>query len=167
MAFSGNINLSINGTLTGTAGDFTTPTAGVSYSKAFTIATGVGAGQADMFWSDARTLADGATEDLDLSGSLTSHLGGTLTFARIKALLIKAADANTTNLTVTRSAANGVPFLVTAGDGFVLKPGQAFLLTDLSAAGVVVTAATGDLLTITNGAGAAATYDIIVIGGLT
>jgi hypothetical protein len=132
-----------------------------AFENAFT--NGTGANQGNMAFHDSRTLADGANEDLDLAGVLASAFGATITFAAIKAIVIVARTANTTNLTVTRPA-NGLPFLAASGDGFVLKPGGMFVLTDPSAAGIAVTAGTGDLVNIANAAGAAATYDVILIG---
>ena len=166
MALTTQINLGLICSLTGAAADFGTPGFPVNYQKGITWATGVGLNQCDMVWSDQRTLTTGANEDIDLAGALTSHLGGTLTFARMKGLIIFAALANTVNLTVSRPASNGVPFLAAASDAFVLKPGGLFVFTDPSAAGVVVTASTGDLINVANGSGTSV-YDIFVLGGLT
>ena len=166
MALTTQINLGLIATLTATAGDFGTTQFPVNYQKGFTWASGVAANQADFFWSDQRTLTTGANEDLDLAGSLTSHLGGTVTFARIKAILFFAAAANTTNITISRPASNGVPFLSAASDAFVLLPGGCFLLTNPSAAGIAVTAGTGDLINVANSAGASGVYDVLLVGGL-
>ena len=52
-----------------------------------------------------------------------------------------------------------------AGDGISLAAGETFAWFSPTAAGKVVTAATGDLLTITNSAGTTGvTYDVIVLG---
>lgn len=134
-------------------------------SAALSWTDGTGAGQADTVWSDKRTLGDGANENLDLSGALSTAFGTTMALTAVKAIMIKAAAANTTNLTVTAPAVNGVAGLFAAlDDGIVIKPGGVFLWADPSAAGVTVTAATADLLNVANGAGAAATYDVIVLG---
>jgi hypothetical protein len=66
---------------------------------------------------------------------------------------------------VTRPAANGVPFMLAAGDGVALPPGGTFLWVAPTAAGVAVTAATADLIDIVNsGAGTSVTYDIVIVG---
>lgn len=166
MSLTTQINLGVIANLAGAVADFGTTAFPVNYQKGFTWASGVGLNQADMMWSDQRTLGSGANEDIDLAGVLTSHLGGTLTFVRLKMLLVFAAPTNTVNVTVSRPATNGVPFLAAAGDAFVLKPGGLFLFTDPSAAGVVVTPGTGDLINVLAGA-ASSVYDILVIGGLT
>ena len=113
------------------------------------------------------TLSASATENLDLAGSLTGALGTTLTFARIKAVFISAAAANTNDVQVTRPASNGTAIFMAAGDGIALRPGAAFAWVSGSAdaTGVAVTAGTGDLITVTNSAGTTSvTYTVVVLG---
>jgi hypothetical protein len=45
-----------------------------------------------------------------------------------------------------------------------LGPGDVFLVTRRGSGGIAVTAATGDLVEITNAAGASALVDIVIIG---
>lgn len=146
--------------------DLSTPVDPLDFSSVLNFATGTGvtSGNADMMWHDTRTLTASATEDLDFAGSLTNAFGVTQTFARIKAILVAAAAANTNNVNVIRPAANGVPLFLAASDGIPVLPGGMHLWV-APAAGVIVTAGTGDLLTFTNsGAGTPVTYSIIVIG---
>lgn len=148
-----------------TALDLTTATAPVQYRKANTLTNGTGANQADLIFTDTRTLAASATEDLDLAGVLVGAFGATLTFARVKGLFIVAAVGNTNNVNVTRPAANGVPLFLAASDGVAVRPGGWIGLSAPDATGYPVTAATGDLVTITNSAaGTSVTYDVIIIG---
>lgn len=145
--------------------DLTTPSNPLNFAKQMVLAQGVGAGQADMMWSDQRTITASSTDALDLAGSLTGPFGGTLTFARIKMIVVLAAAANINNVNVVMPASNGVPLFLAAADGIAVKPGGVFFWYDPSAAGVVVTAATGDLLNVVNsGAGTPVTYDIHIIG---
>lgn len=126
---------------------------------------GAGADQANAVFHDRRTLAASGTESLDLAGSLVDGLGRALTFTKIKAVIVIASDGNTNNVQVTRPAANGLPIFLAAGDGLALTPGGIFVFVDPSAAGVTVTAGTGDLFTLTNSAaGTGVTYDVIIIG---
>ena len=137
----------------------------LDYQKSVTLATGTGLGQADQIFHDQRTLAASATENLDLAGVLTDPLGTTLTFARIKALMVFALAANTNNVELTRPATNGALIFIAAGDGISIEPGACFAWATPTAAGVVVTAATADLITLTNSAGSTAvTYDVVIIG---
>jgi len=145
--------------------DLSTPVDALSLTQRIQLTNGTGANQADMLWHDERTLSASATEDLDLAASLTSSFGATLTFARIKALIVVAASANTNNVQVTRPASNGVPLFLAAGDGIPVLPGGVFAWVAPNAAGVAVTADTGDLLTFTNSAGSTSvTYDVVIVG---
>jgi hypothetical protein len=147
------------------AGDLSSATDALNYSIDQAFTDGTGASQLKRSVQDTRSLGTGATEDLDFAGGLTDAFGNAITFTVLKLLYIKAADANTTNLTISRPAANGLVLFAGASDALaVLKPGGVFLFTDPSAAGLTVTAGTGDLLTITNSAGATAAYDLIVWG---
>jgi hypothetical protein len=157
------VRLTIQSLLTN-ARDLSTPTDKLLKVIENAFSNGTGANQANEVWHDQRSLATGANEDLDLAGALTGVLGGTLTFAAIKAIIFAAAAQNTTNLTVSRPASNGVPFLAAASDAFVLTPGGLFVLTNPSAGGILVTADTGDLINVANAAGATATYDVVIIG---
>jgi hypothetical protein len=164
VALASRITLSVESNLTSVL-DLLTATAPLVYSSQIDLATGVGQSQADMQWSDTRTLTPSATEDLDLAGVLVGPLGTTLTFARIKGLFVRAAAANTNNVVISRPAANGVPLFSAASDALPVMPGGWFGWVAPNATGVAVTPATGDLITVTNGgAGTSVTYDVIVLG---
>lgn len=164
MALDTNLLVKLDADLT-SALDLVTASSPLSVAERIRLSSGTGLAAADMQWSDTRTLAASATEDLDLAGSLTGPLGTTLTFARIKLVLIMAADGNANDVQVTRPTSNGAPLFLAAGDGLPVKPGGLFLWVAPNAAGVAVTAATGDLLTVTNSAGSTGvTYSIVVIG---
>jgi hypothetical protein len=143
-------------------GDATFP---IALTQAISLLNGTGAGQADLIFTDTRTLTASATEDLDLAGSLTDAYGATMTFARIKALIVKAASGNTNNVNITRPASNGVPLFLAASDGIPVRPAGGFAWFCSDATGVAVTASTGDLITFTNSAGSTSvTYTVILIG---
>lgn len=139
-----------------------------SISTTLSYADGAGAASANRIFTDTRTLAASATENLDLAASLVDAYGATITFARIKAIIVTAAATNTNDVQITRPAANGVPLFIAASDGIALKPGALFAWADPGAAGVVVTPGTGDLLTFTNSAGTTGvTYSIMILGAAT
>lgn len=164
MALASELSVRATCTLTNPL-DLQTAAAPIDYLARLRLVSGTGLGAADMLWSDQRTLAASATEDLDLAGSLTGLLGGTVTFARIKGLIVAASSANTNAVNVTRPASNGVPLFLAASDGIPVKPGGVFAWFDQSALGIAVTAATGDLITLTNGgSGTSVTYDIVIVG---
>jgi hypothetical protein len=163
MAVTAALRLYATGELTN-ALDLGTSKFPFGLSTEVSLTTGTAAGMADKVFAARRTLSASATEDLDLAGVLTDGLGASLTFVTIKAVIITAASGNTNNVNLTRPASNGVPLFLAAGDGIAIKPGYSFAWFG-SGTGVTVTAATGDLLTLTNSAGSTSvTYSILVLG---
>jgi hypothetical protein len=164
MALDTKLYLELVANYTGTS-DLTTPSAPIAVKRQINLTSGAGVGAADLVWADTRTVAASATDSLDLAGSLSGLLGGTVTFARIKGLIVAASSSNTNNVLVSRPATNGVPLLSAVSTNIPIKPGGLFAWFDPSAAGVVVTAGTGDLLDFVNSAaGTPVTYDVVVIG---
>lgn len=160
----GDIALSIDLT-DASAGDLNAAKSRVDISKTLSLLAGTDAtNKANILFSDTRTLALSANENIDLSGALSDAFGASIAAAEIVAIYIEAAAANVNNVQVTRPASNGFigPFMAT-GDGVSIKPGEYALF--VSQSGWAVTAATGDLLNIANsGAGTSVDYDIIVVG---
>lgn len=158
-----NLRVNIRAKQTGTA-DLGTPQILVDLEKSMDFTPGTAAvGEANILFSDERTLAASANEDLDLAGVLADALGATIAAAEVVAIYIEAAAGNTNNVQVTRPAANGVPLFLAASDGLALGPGDFVLLTRRS--GVGVTAGTGDLVNIANsGGGTSVVYKVVVIG---
>jgi hypothetical protein len=131
------------------------------------LANGTGAGQADLAFTDTRTLAASATEDLDLAGALADPFGTAQVFARLKLLVVKAAAGNTNNVLVGRASSNGLATAFGATGAVILRPGGFLILAtgEADATGHVVTAGTGDLLTVSNsGSGTSVTYSIMAVG---
>lgn len=146
------------------SGDLGTPGVLVDIIKELDFSAGTAAvGQANILFSDTRTLAASATENLDVAGVLADALGATVNAAEIVAVYFAAAQANVNDVQITRPAANGVPLFLAAGDGIALGPGDFSVRTYRN--GVAVVAATGDLLTVTNGGGGTSVnYDVVIIG---
>lgn len=157
------IDLTVKAKQTGTA-DLGTPQILLDIAKSMEMTPGTAAlGQANILFSDTRTLAASGTENLDLAGVLADALGTTIAAAEVVAIYIGAASGNTNDVQLTRPAANGVPLFLAAGDGIAIGPGDFFLFTNRK--GITVTAATGDLLTVTNSAaGTGVTYDVVIFG---
>lgn len=145
--------------------DLATASVPLELTNKIRLTSGTGANQADLIFHDTRTLAGSGTEDLDLAGVLSSALGASLTFARVKAVIISAASGNTNNVNLTRPASNGVPLFLAASDGIAVRPGGVFAWVAPDASAVAVTAGTGDLLTVTNSAGSTSvTYSVVIVG---
>lgn len=167
MPLTSKMTLSVSGAQTA-ALDLGNVSATMAKSYAVSLTTGTAAGQADKIFHDTRTLAASANEDLDLAGTLTDALGATVTFARIKGLIIAAAAGNTNNVVVGNATSNGfVTWVGGATHTVTVRPGAvlALIAGSADATGYAVTAGTGDLLRVANsGAGTGVTYDVIVIG---
>lgn len=146
--------------------DLITGTAAMAYTKAIAFSNGTGPGQADRLFSDTRTLAPSAAEDLDLAGVLTDVFGAVLTYARVKVFMIKADPANTNNVVVGNAATNGfISWVGAATHTVTLRPGAFLLVGGPDATGYTVTAATADLLHVANsGAGTSVNYDVVILG---
>ena len=142
-------------------------TAALSLSQSSAFTTGVGAGQVDKIFADTRTITASSNDDLDLAGVLIDALGSVITFARVKALVIRAAATNVNNVVVGGAAANPVTTILGGTTPtLTIRPGGSLVLVSpTDAIGYVITAATADILRITNGgAGSSVVYDIVVIG---
>lgn len=166
MALTTSLRVAINGKVT-TTPDLGSNTANRAIDVALSLTSGTGAGQADLMFADTRQLAASGTEDLDLAGVLTDSFGATLTFARLKAIVIQAASGNTNNVVVSRPASNGLVLFSAASDALPLRPGALFVWAAgiADATGLAVTAGTGDLLTITNSAGSTTVdYSVVIVG---
>lgn len=168
MSLTASLTLAVAARL-GAQADLAEAKSALSKSYGVSLVTGTGAGQADVLWHDQRTLAPSASEDLDLAGSLGGLLGGTAVFARVKGLVIAGAASNTNNVLVGANVVNGWAALIgptgASGGVVTVQPGGFFAISTPSAAGGVVTPATGDLLHVVNsGGGTPVTYDVIVIG---
>lgn len=167
MALTTVLTTQIDATLT-TARDLVTTTSPLTQRHRVELANGTAAGQADLIFSDTRTVNASSNDDLDLAGSLTDANGNTLTFARVKGLYVKASASNTNNVLVGGDATNTfLTWVVAEADAVILRPGASLHLVAgvADATGYAVTAGTGDLLRITNsGAGTSVTYDIVIVG---
>jgi hypothetical protein len=160
-----SVVLSVNG-LASSAADFTTAVAPLARTYQQLYSTGTGASQADRIFHDQRTIIASGTDDLDLAGVLTDVFGVTVTFARIRGLIVAAASTNTNNVIIGNATSNGfITWVGAAAHTVTVRPGGFLALTATDATSYAVTAATGDILRIANsGAGTSVVYDIVLIG---
>lgn len=167
MALTTKLNLGISA-VESTALDLGGKTTDVGKKYALALANGVAAGQADRIYSDTNTLAASANVDIDLAGTLTDPYGQTITFAKVKGLIVAAAAGNTNNVIVGGAAATQFASWVGAATHTVtVRPGGVLALFTGSADanGYTVAAGTTDFLRIANSGGTTSvTYDIWVIG---
>lgn len=145
--------------------DLSTTQNHLDFTRSLLLATGTAASQADKVWHDERTLTASSSEDLDLSGSLVDAFGVTLTFARVKGLIVAAASGNTNDVVLGNVTNGVVAWFGAATHTIKVKPGGLLALFAPDATAYPITAATADLLHVANsGAGTSVTYDIVVIG---
>jgi hypothetical protein len=131
-------------------------------SEPIVFGNGTGLGKADIAWDDARTLGTAASENIDLAGVLADAFGQTIVAAKVKAIEIENPATNTTNITIGAAGSNPFQaFFGGAAHSVVLQPGDRFLIA--SPAGWAVVAGTGDILKVTNAAGAANIYRIKIV----
>jgi hypothetical protein len=152
----------------GKALDLASGVVSIDKDYATILANGTSAGQADRIFHDTRTIAASSNDDLDLAGVLVDSFGATITFAKIKGIVVVAAAANVNNVIIGGGASNPFNTWVTGTTpANVIRPGTvwALLAGVADATGYAVTAATADILRLTNGgAGTSVTYDIYIIG---
>jgi len=173
------VNLDFGGTLlnviTGTTLSATVSRAGinsasgVSLDPAASYTDGTGAGQANKWYLNYRTLAATTNDDLDLAGVLTDPFGSTLTFTAIKSIFVaidygSTAYDGTKSLTIGPGSASNFfagPF---AGTNPTQTFDKFFIACIGTAAGWTVTAATGDILRIRNPGASSVSYLIWIQG---
>lgn len=163
---SANLKVDFNWNYTN-ALDHGTPTYADKVNFTQTLTDGTSADNADLLWTDRRTVASAATDNIDLAGALTDAFGQTITIVKLKGLLI-----------VNRGVASGTTFLETTGEDLTIDtstvPGLDVWAENIEAGGffaicnprvgITVTATTNDNIAIVNGGASTITYDIVVIG---
>lgn len=147
------------------ANDLGTPSFVPTLSKTLAYTNGTAADKADLLFMDERSVNSASNDDIDLAGVLADVYGSTITAAEIVGMIISSAAANTTTLTIGAGSNPWITWLAATGDGIKVPPGGVFCLfgKDATALGAV-TAGTGDILRVANGSGAAATYEIAILG---
>lgn len=163
MSLQASIAAAIAATLTGTAIGGSQAAYTKNKFADITLTDGSGSGQANKLWDAVRSVASGANDDIDLNGALTDPFGVAVNFSTVKAIIIRADGANTTNLTVGNGTNPFVGPFGAAAHTLQLKPGGVIVLV-APQTGWTVTAATADILRIANAAGATASYSITILG---
>lgn len=162
--FSGSLKITASGTLAKDT-DLASLTQVLNYSQTYTLANGTSADQANMMWADTRTLTASSSENLDVYGGLTNAFGDTISFTRLKGIIIFAAATNTNNVLLGGDSASVASIFSNINDIAIIRPGGFLALCSPDATGYAVTATTADILKVANSAGTTSvTYDIILIG---
>lgn len=138
--------------------------------KVFSLTDGTTAGKFDRVYMAERSVAASTNDDLDLAGVLTDPLSTVITAAKIVAIMVvngpkdPTDPANVSDLTIGAGSNPFIGFLGATHTVGPIKPGGVFFLAASNAAGIgTVTADTGDILRIANGAGGTANYQIGIL----
>lgn len=135
-----------------------------SLNKKLEFSNGVGSGQADLLFTDERTVGISSNDDIDLAGVLSDVAGQTITAVEMVALAIVADSTNVNSLSVGGGSNPWISSWLATGDGIKVPPNGLFVIGGYDAAGLgAVVAATGDILRIANGAGTTSKYKIIIL----
>lgn len=131
------------------------------------LSSGTGSGAANQMFHDERTLATTATDSLDLAGGLTNPLGATITFSKIKLMIVAIVSPDG-----TKALRIGPNNTANAWQGWFGGTGANVYETvydmvarwDFYGSWTSVTAGTGDLLIINNPSAGSVTYNILLVG---
>lgn len=129
------------------------------------LSDGVGNNQADLIWSDTRTLAASTSEELDLNALPQSAPLANVNMVKVKAILVLAAAGNTNNVEVGNAAATQFQagFGVATGR-WIIPPGDRFLATAQKAGWSSANGVSDKLKIANGGAGTSVDYTLILIG---
>ena len=121
---------------------------------------GLNVGEVGHVYAGKLSLAASGTQDLDLVGALISTVGETINGSKLRAIVVRNLGPGVAR--VTRPAANGVPLFVTAADAIDLEEDDIFAFK--SKTGKTITAATGDLINISESSTTAGVEVEIIMG---
>ena len=128
---------------------------------------GTGAGQIDTVFEATATLAASGTVTYDLSaGGLVDPFGAVATFGHVKAVLMISDPSSLADLTFGNATAPAQLGFGAAASTWSVSPGECFYVTKGGGAAVgwVITNTTADSLKITNGAGGASKFQLLILG---
>jgi hypothetical protein len=139
----------------------------LDYAQSLT--DGVSADQADVLFHDQRTVANGASDDLDLTALSQSIYGSSVTFsfAKVKGILIINLSTTASDVLRVGGAGAGSAFSTpfnSDADAQVEVPADGCLLLVNKKNGWTVTSGTGDVLRIQNPGSASINYRIVIVG---
>ena len=142
----------------------------VAENRTVKLASGTGAENANQVFADYRTLSTGASESLDLYGSLTNTFGTTINFNMIREFYIENTSTTST-LVIDGTVANAWLGFINAAGTITLQPSSTnypsfFAISAPTATGMDVTAGSADVLKLTHGGEDSLdlTYRIVLVG---
>lgn len=160
------VRLTVRTTLSGTQGA-STPIDDFSETITSAFTNGTNAAQATVEYHDTHTLTNGASVELDLAGVLTNGIGQTVTFAKVRGMLVHNQGTNVaTDVLVVggTNAATWDGWTTAAASTFKVGPGGYDLKVNPSLAGFAVAATTGDKIKFTNSGSNTMSFDLRLWG---
>ncbi len=147
------VNLNLNSVFQSDAEGLAVAQASIEQQLLISMAEGVGLNQADLVYSELNQSISGAV-DRDLAGSLLDAFGATITFVKVKCLMIVAAVANTDTVIAFGKGATGFlgPLTVNT-ETLIIRPGGALVVFAPDLTGYPVAAGSTDVLTFNVGGG--------------
>lgn len=164
MTLNTRVDLSIGATLQSALDLSSEGRVALAVAKSIVMSDGALSGQAQQLWFDTRTLLASTADNLDLNLSLTNGLGQQVNFNRVKGLFVYSHPANTNVIAVGGGTNPFVNWVADASDIVNVRPGGFMCLVAPDLTAYAVTAGTGDILKVANGAGSSVTYDIVIWG---
>ncbi len=146
-------------------------TSSFSYSRSFT--NGTTANKCDLIYILQTTLAPSTTLNIDLASGITDIFGNTLLFARVKLIYLKhKTDTTSSGVTIGGHATTALANWISSADTLAndqpkitVRNGGTFYLCAPDATAYAVTAASADVLKLTNADGTnTATYEMVIAG---
>lgn len=137
-----------------------------------TLLNGTGSDQANQVWADSNTILAGATNQIDTVGTLVDIYGTTISFTKIKGIILKntsttasvlalgggtdGAGTNAFDTWITSAAADG-------SERPLVRPGGVFMLYTPDSTAYAASAGS-DILSVIETSTLAGAYDIALIG---
>lgn len=172
MDLTSKIRLRLEGIARKTTYEFEQPYMNLAHAFVDSLADGTGADQANQIYQDEATVLALSETSYDLNGVLADCFGGTITFARIKGILLLNTSATAsvlqlgggtgldgTNAFDTWITANGAD----GSEGVLVGPGGVFLLYRPDATAYTTGAGT-NILIVKEKSTLAASFQLSVIG---
>lgn len=130
------------------------------------LSSGTGASQSNLLYVQSFTIATTANQDLDLAGSLENEFGETLTFARVKGVIvaIHSPDGSKKVRFGPQGVTNGANlWFQAATTNFYMEVFDFMMQTD-EYTGWAITAGSADAVRINNPTGGSVTVSVAIWG---
>ncbi len=130
----------------------------------WTLTQSAGATYVNNLYVSNGTLAAGATNTVDLYGTLANSFGVTLNMVCIKGLILCPSNSVGGTVTIRPAAANGISGLFEDTSGAIVRSRGCYSTFAMDTNGYAVANASADSIEIVNNATNTTTYQLIIFG---